>query len=135
MMSLPGDARIQEPQRRIAKGSRPVISFRQLSHELSATNWKWTWIGLGALPAIHFYYVQEMIAALIMFSVLFVGAAIVVLIIFLLDRASQHVMTWAEAGVAWAVHRVVDAVEGNIASAVWAQAVPHRFRREQSKEK
>ena len=70
-----------------------------------------------------------MIAALIIFSVLFVVAATVVLIIFLLDRASQHVMTWAEAGMARVLHRVVDAVEGIIASPVWA--VPHRFRKEQ----
>ena len=46
-----------------------------------------------------------MIAALIMFSVLFVGVATVVFVIFLLDRASQHAMMWAEAGVARLVHR------------------------------
>ena len=50
------------------------------------------------------YYVQEMIAALIMFSVLFVAVAVVVLILFLLDRASQYAMTWAEAGVVRLVH-------------------------------
>jgi hypothetical protein len=69
-----------------------------------------------------------------MFSVLFVGALTVVLIIFLLDSASQHVITWAEVGIPRVVHRVVDTV-GSIASPVWAQAVPHRFRREPLKPK
>ena len=75
-----------------------------------------------------------MIAALIIFSVLFVGAATLVLIVFLLDGASQQIVVWAEAGVARLVHWVVDAVEGVIASPVWAHAMPHRFRREQLKE-
>jgi len=113
-----------------------MISFRRLSDKLAGTDRKkWIWIGLAAVPAIRLYYVQEMIAALIIFSVLFVGVSTVVLIIFLLDHASQHVITWAEAGVARVVHRVVDAVEDIIASPVWAQAVPHRFRKEQLKEK
>src|SRR5260370_829632 len=91
----------------------------------------WTRVPQVVLPAIRLYHVQEMIAALIMFSVLFVGAFTVVLIIFLLDRASQHLITWAEAGVARVVHRVVDAVEGITASPVWA----HRFRKEKFKGK
>jgi hypothetical protein len=49
-----------------------MISFRRLS-ELVRTNKKWIWIGLATVPAIRLCYVQEMIAALIMFSVLFVG--------------------------------------------------------------
>lgn len=111
-----------------------MISFRRLS-DLARTNKKWIWIGLAAVPAIRLYYVQEMIAALIMFSVLFVCAAAVVLIIFFLDRASQHVMTWAEGSVARVLHWLVDAVEGIVASPVSAWAVPHRIRKEQFKEK
>ena len=83
-----------------------MISFNRLSKQLAGTGGKkWIWVGLAAVPAIHFYYVQEMIAALIMFSVLFLAAATLVLIIFLLDQASQHAMMWAEAGVARLVHR------------------------------
>lgn len=114
-----------------------MISFRRLS-ELATNKKKWIWIGLVAVPGIHFYYVQEMIAALIMFSVgfvvVFVVVAAFVLIIFLLGRASQHVMAWAEAGIVRVIHRVVDTV-GSIASPVWTQAVPHRFRREPLKPK
>lgn len=36
---------------------------------------------------------------LIIFSVLFVAVSTIVLLIFLPDRASQHITTWAEAGV------------------------------------
>ena len=92
-----------------------MISISRLSHKLAGTNRKrWIWIGLAALPAIRPYYVREMIAALIMFSVFFVGVSAVVLIIFALDRASQHVMTWAEAGVARLVHRAVGASKARL---------------------
>jgi hypothetical protein len=94
-----------------------VISFRQLSHKLAGTDTKkWIWIGLAglaAVPTIRLYYVREMIAALIMFSVLFVGVAALVLIVFLLDRASQHAMIWAEAGVARLAHRGKGASHGD----------------------
>ena len=83
-----------------------MISLRQLSQKLARTDAKkWIWIGLAAVPAIRLYYVREMLAALIMFSVLFVAAATIALLIFLLDRASQHAMIWAEAGVARLAHR------------------------------
>jgi hypothetical protein len=111
-----------------------MISFTRVS-ELVRTNKKWIWIGLAAVSATRLYYVQELIAALIIFSVLFVCSAAVVLIIFFLDRASQHVMTWAEAGVPRVLHRIVGAVEGIVASPVSAQPVPHRIRKEQFKEK
>jgi hypothetical protein len=92
-----------------------MTSFTQWLHKLAGTDTKqWIWLGLTALPAIHFYYVQEMIAALIMFSVVFAGAATVVLIIFLLDRAGQHAMTWAEASVARLVHRGKGPCPGDI---------------------
>ena len=85
-----------------------MISFTRSSNKSAAIDRKsWIWVGsaAAALPAIRLYYVQEMIAALILFSVLFVAVATVVLIIFLLDRASEHAMTWVEAGVARLVHR------------------------------
>ena len=68
-----------------------------------------TWIGLAAVLAIRLYYVQGMIAALIIFAVLFVGVATVVLVILLLDRASQQIVVWAEAGIARLVHWIVQA--------------------------
>jgi hypothetical protein len=53
------------------------------------------WFGLITLAAIQFYYVQEMVAALIIFSVLFAFVAVMALILFLLDRASQLTLAWA----------------------------------------
>lgn len=56
---------------------------------------KWTLLGVAALAAIRLYQVQEMIAALAIFSVLFALAAGAVLTLFLLDRASQRTLAWA----------------------------------------
>lgn len=52
-------------------------------------------LGLAALVAIRLYEVQEMIAALAIFSVLFALAAGAVLTLFLLDRAGQRTLAWA----------------------------------------
>ena len=57
---------------------------------------KWMWIGLAALVAIQLYYVQEMLAALLLFSILFALGAGVAVVLFLLDRASQRTLAWAE---------------------------------------
>jgi hypothetical protein len=70
-----------------------VISFKSVSEKRAR---KWMWFGLAALAAIQLYYVQEMIAALILFSILFALVAGVALVLFLLDRASQRTLAWAE---------------------------------------
>ena|ERR1051326_2313193 len=88
-----------------------MTSFKQCANKLWLPKWaKWIWIGL-AVPATRLYYVQEMIAALIIFSVLFIAVAIALLIIFLLDRASQQLMVWAEKGIALLTHWAVQAIE------------------------
>jgi hypothetical protein len=112
-----------------------VISVKQLQHNLPAllrtiTRTKWLWIGLAAVLALRFYYVREMIAALIIFSVLFAAGAIVALAVFLLDRISQQIVIWAEAGVRPVAHWVTDTAEGIFARPAWVQALPHRFRKE-----
>ena len=64
----------------------------------SASNSKarrWTLFGLAALAAIRLYQVQEMIAALAIFCVLFAFAAGATLTLFLLDRAGDRTLTWA----------------------------------------
>jgi len=57
---------------------------------------KWLWFGLAALAAIQLYFVQEMMAALVLFSVLFAVVAAGVLLVYLFDRASQRTLAWAE---------------------------------------
>jgi len=53
------------------------------------------WFGLITLAAIQFYYLQEMVAALIIFSVLFAFVAVMALILFLLDCACTLTLAWA----------------------------------------
>jgi hypothetical protein len=102
----------------------------------AALRTKWLWIGLAAVLALRFYYVREMIAALIIFSVLFAAVAVVALIVFLLDRASQQIVVWAEPGVARLVRWfgdvpwIGDARDAIVATPAWVQALPHRFRKE-----
>ena len=55
---------------------------------------KWILLGLAALAAIRLYQVQEMIAALAIFSILFALAAGAALTLFLLDRAGQRTLAW-----------------------------------------
>jgi sensor histidine kinase regulating citrate/malate metabolism len=57
---------------------------------------KWLWISLAALAALQVYFVQELMAALFLFSVGFVIIAVAALVIYLFDRASQRTMDWAE---------------------------------------
>jgi hypothetical protein len=70
-----------------------VSSLRSAINNKAA---RWTCFGLAALAVIRLYYVQEMIAALIIFSVLFALVAAVVLFLFFLDRVSQRTVAWAE---------------------------------------
>jgi hypothetical protein len=50
---------------------------------------KWLWIALGAFVALQIYFVQEMLAALMLFTGLFIVCAIVALVLYLVERASQ----------------------------------------------
>ena len=56
---------------------------------------KWLGFSLITLTAIQVYCVQEMMAALIIFSVFFVFVAVMALMLILLDRASQFTLAWA----------------------------------------
>jgi ABC-type nickel/cobalt efflux system permease component RcnA len=58
----------------------------------------WWLGGLGGLVALKFYYVREMIAALVIFSALFAIGAAIVLVIFTLDYITQRTFAWAESG-------------------------------------
>lgn len=54
---------------------------------------------------------------------------------FLLDHVSEQIIAWAEVGITLVVPWIVDMARGIVAVLVWAHAVPHRFRKEQPKEK
>jgi hypothetical protein len=67
---------------------------------------KWMWFGLAALAAIQLYYVQEMLAALLIFAVLFAVVSAVALTVYLLDRAGERALDWAEPYATKAAHAV-----------------------------
>src|SRR3979490_1768599 len=56
---------------------------------------KWMWAGLAAFVALQIYFVQEMLAALMLFTGVFIIFAIVALVIYLVDRAGQWSIGWA----------------------------------------
>ena len=53
-------------------------------------------IGSAVFLVTEIYYLQEMLAALILFAVLFSGGAAVLLMLFILDRAGQSTMEFLE---------------------------------------
>lgn len=57
---------------------------------------KWLWISLAGFVAVQIYFVRELVAAMIIFSAVFVIGAVVALVIYLVDRASQKTVQWAE---------------------------------------
>lgn len=68
-------------------------SFREVDTKKAR---KWLWIGLAALAAVQIYFVQELMAALVLFSVFFTVVAAAALLIYLFDQAGQRTMDWAE---------------------------------------
>jgi hypothetical protein len=92
----------------------------------------WILIGLGLLAALslRIYYFQEMLAALIVFSFLFVAVFLAALAMFLLLRTSRPIIAWAIPNVGRLVRRGADAVEGVIRSSVWARSAPLHLRKE-----
>jgi hypothetical protein len=56
---------------------------------------KWMWAGLAIFVALQVYFVQEMLAALMLFTGLFVVLAIAALVLYLVDRAGQWGLGWA----------------------------------------
>ena len=71
------------------------------------------WLAVAVFVALQVYYVQEMLAALLIFSILFAVVCAVLLVMFLLDRASQRTVKWAEPGAA----RVAQAARRGVALA------------------
>ena len=50
---------------------------------------KWMWIALGVFVALQIYFVQEMLAALMLFTGIFVVCAVIALSLYLIDKASR----------------------------------------------
>jgi hypothetical protein len=65
---------------------------------------KWLWIGLAAFLALQVYLVRELVAAMVLFSLMFVVVAVAALVIYLLERAGKRTMDWAEPQTLRAAH-------------------------------
>lgn len=82
-----------------------------MMHSAFQKAFTWILISLAAIVAMQLYYVQEMLAALVLFTVLFGFIAAVLLLLFMLDRASQALLDFLEPRTkhllqhAWAVAR------------------------------
>lgn len=87
---------------------------------LKARNW--IFLGLAALAATRLYRVQEMIAALAIFSVLFALAAGTALFMFFLYRVSQRSVAWAVPPITYFAQR---ARRGWVRAAEFSKSSPH----------
>lgn len=70
------------------------MSYKRISQRKANI---WILVAPIAVATTQVYYVREMLAALIIFSVLFAFVAAIVVALFLLDRASQLALGWIEA--------------------------------------
>jgi uncharacterized membrane protein YqjE len=57
---------------------------------------RWMWVGLGTFVALQIYFVQEMLAALMLFTGVFVILAAIALVLYLVDKAGRWSIDWAE---------------------------------------
>ena len=69
-----------------------MFSWRRVCEKAA----KWILIGVAAIVAMRFYYVREMLAALVLFSAVFGFAAMVLAILFILDRAGRAATEFLE---------------------------------------
>ena len=56
------------------------------------------WVALVSFVALQIYFVQEMLAALALFTGVFIILGIIALILYLIDRAGQWGLGWAGRG-------------------------------------
>ena len=68
-------------------------SFKRILSEKKTR--KWLWIVVVAFIALQIYFVQEMLAALMLFTGVFIVFAFGALILYLIDRAGQWGLDWA----------------------------------------
>jgi hypothetical protein len=50
---------------------------------------KWLWIGLGVFAALQIYFVRELLAALMLFTGVFLVCAMIAFVLYLVERASR----------------------------------------------
>lgn len=81
----------KEPEVKVGQAVSQV--FRQAISDKKAQ--RWLWIGVVVFIALQIYFVQEMLAALMLFTGVFIVFALGALVLYLLDRAGQWGLGWA----------------------------------------
>ena len=112
-------------RKEVAKAMR---SFGCLSKKLVITVGKLVAAVLALALGARIYYVREMVAALIIFSIFFVAVAAVVSVILIIDFASQRLMAWIEVGAAWSARWTIESVRAMLAG--WDFGRPVEYFRE-----
>jgi hypothetical protein len=69
-----------------AKGASPLKVSKVFSERKAR---KWLWIAIAVFVALQIYFVRELLAALMLFTGIFVICATVALVFYLIDRASR----------------------------------------------
>lgn len=57
---------------------------------------KWVWWGVVALMALHIYFFQELIAAYLIFTVLFGSLLVLLFTVYLVSEAADRGLDWME---------------------------------------
>ena len=60
---------------------------------------KWAWWGLIAVVALHLYFFQELVAAYLIFAILFGIFLILLFFVYALSEVCDYGLQWLEAGV------------------------------------
>jgi len=68
---------------------------------------KWLWIALGAFAALQIYFVRELLAALMLFTGIFIVCAVLSLVLYLVERASR----WGLSAAGHQAKRAITAAE------------------------
>jgi hypothetical protein len=82
----------------IHKGASKIKDSDRLGHGSVATvnSLQIVFMCFARVAAIRFYYVEEMLASLLLFAVLFSCGAVVLCLLFMVNRASQALIAYGE---------------------------------------
>jgi len=75
-------------------GGRILVKLSKVWSEPKAR--KWLWVAVVAFVALQIYFVQEMVAALVLFTGLFIVCAVIAGVLYMIDRASRWSLGVAE---------------------------------------
>ena len=75
----------------------------------------WALIALIIVIATRIYYARELMAALVIFLVLFMAGTAIVLIVCLFSLVAERLVAWIERGVAYSLRWAIDVQKGLLA--------------------